>query len=222
MGRLDPRITKPPLSCSTPPRWHWRRRGSRGPRPVPGEQRRPRRRSTPSDGAGAGARRSEVCRRRCSEAGREPPSRSARMRWRVGVEAGGGGRRRGVRGGAPRLRVTEKRGSESGEEARRATGREQSAAARGERVGGGVRLREEGWPAGLLLGLWPFSSPGLTRPLAILRAGPRAWGKAQARPAPSGRAWAGPKNGPHAGLMGSGYMPVYNGRNNVSRMVKTS
>jgi hypothetical protein len=75
------------------------------------------------------------------------------------------------------------------------------------------------------MGLFTLSRPGRHQAMCCGpgRAVParRAWGKAQARPTPSGRAspdplatgrgraWAGLKKGPRAGLTGSGCMPIY-------------
>jgi len=69
-------------------------------------------------------------------------------------------------------------------------------------------------------GRWQAGPPaGLLYRSGSCRAGPRAWGKAQARPAPPGRAspgllaaraGRGQKNGPWAGPTGSGCMAIYN------------
>ena len=67
-------------------------------------------------------------------------------------------------------------------------------------------------------GRWQAGPPaGLPLRSGPCRAGPRAWGKAQARPAPPGHASLGPlaagpgqKNGPWAGPTGLGCMAIYN------------
>jgi len=91
--------------------------------------------------------------------------------------------------------------------------------------GGGPATRREqaGTTPGALSRPACRPSPGRALCSRPCRAGPRAWGKAQARPAPlghaspdplaagPGRAWAGQKNEPWAGPTGSGYMAIYTG-----------